>query len=354
MTTGSSKERSETIRAFIIENVGKNPSKIARVVAQHFGISRQTANHHLRRLVAEGALAATGKTKARQYELCDLECRIYNDIPVTEDLQEDREWREKIAPYMGDVSKNVVDICQYGFVEMVNNVIDHSESKAVSIFFQKTAAKILIMVSDSGVGIFQKIKQECNLDDERHAILELSKGKLTTDPESHTGEGIFFTSRMFDHFSIRSYGLLFGSVGTGEDWLIEEEEVIFEGTKIFMEIGTTAKQSDREIFAKYQDDFENYAFTRTHVPIRLARYEGEQLVSRSQARRLLARFDRFEEAILDFGGVETIGPAFADEIFRVFQNENPEMILIPINLSPEVTKMIARATDYRDEQFQLL
>lgn len=43
-----------------------------------------------------------------------------------------------------------------------------------------------------------------NLDDERHAVLELAKGKFTTDPDNHTGEGIFFSSRIFDEFAVLS------------------------------------------------------------------------------------------------------------------------------------------------------
>jgi len=35
----------------------------------------------------------------------------------------------------------------------------------------------------------------------------LAKGKLTTDPKRHSGEGIFFSSRMFDEFDILSGGV---------------------------------------------------------------------------------------------------------------------------------------------------
>ena len=37
------------------------------------------------------------------------------------------------------------------------------------------------------------------------------------------------------------------------------------------------------------------------------------LVARSQAKRLLERFDRFEEVVLDFDGVRQVGQGFADE-----------------------------------------
>ena len=65
-------------------------------------------------------------------------------------------------------------------------------------------------------------------------------------------------------------------------------------------------------------DPEEYTFDRTIVPLRMAQHEGEKLVSRSQAKRIAHRFERFKRVELDFTGVETIGQAFADEMFRVF------------------------------------
>ena len=84
----------------------------------------------------------------------------------------------------------------------------------------------------------------------------------------------------------------------------------------------------KKVFDRYASGEDDYSFNRTHVPVELARYEGEKLVSRSQAKRLLARFDRFKEVFLDFRGVKSIGQAFADEVFRVFGNENPDIKMI--------------------------
>jgi hypothetical protein len=99
-----------------------------------------------------------------------------------------------------------------------------------------------------------------------------------------------------------------------------------------------------EVFDRFSDSLEeDYGFTRTQVPVSLARFGDENLVSRSQAKRLLARFDRFKEVTLDFSGVETIGQAFADEIFRVFRGEHPEVHLVPVNVAPAVERMIRRA-----------
>jgi hypothetical protein len=70
-------------------------------------------------------------------------------------------------------------------------------------------------------------------------------------------------------------------------------------------------------------------------------YEGESLMSRSQAKRLMNRFDRFREVILDFSGVDFIGQGFADEIFRVFAGANPGTRLVPVHCVETVEKMIA-------------
>lgn len=106
----------------------------------------------------------------------------------------------------------------------MNNAIDHSGAQQMAVSVEHTASRIRIVVVDEGVGIFRKIKEYCALEDERHAILELSKGKLTTDPTHHTGEEIFFTSRMFDEFGILSGSLFVSCTRDGGDWLLEDRD----------------------------------------------------------------------------------------------------------------------------------
>lgn len=79
------------------------------------------------------------------------------------------------------------------------------------------------------------------------------------------------------------------------------------------------------------------------VPVRLARIGDEHLISRSQAKCLLQRVDRFRRVVLDFTGVALIGQGFADEVFRVFANAHPEVELSAVNAEPDVRAMIARA-----------
>ena len=117
-----------------------------------------------------------------------------------------------------------------------------------------------------------------------------------------------------------------------------------------MDIPTDAQWSMRTVFDEYQRD--DLRFRRTLVPIKLGNYPGEQLVSRSQAKRVLSRFDEFSEVLLDFDDVDDIGQPFADEIFRVFKNSHPDTHIVTTRTNPNIDKMIKFVTTAaREENF---
>jgi len=325
------------ISGFIIENLEKNPETIARVTAEKFGLSRQSVNTYIHRLIEKGLIAAEGKTRNKRYRLKPVVEKAFA-LQIDPSLREDKVWRDFIAPVLKDgIKENIMAICHYGFTEMLNNVIDHSEAKSAVVELQYYPNKIELTISDKGVGIFKKLAKELNLDDERHAILELSKGKLTTDPERHTGEGIFFTSRIFDEFMLCSGTLAYSRTKDGNDFILDAKKEI-KGTLVVMGIGTDSKTTTTAVFDEYAN--ERLGFSKTYVAVRLTAYGDENLVSRSQAKRLLARLDRFREVIMNFDGVKFIGQAFADQIFRVFKTEHPEVNIIPVNENKDVKKMI--------------
>ncbi len=329
------------IRQFILESVFKGKDEgLSQKTAAEFGISRQGAQKHLRKLVDEGVLRMAGATKAARYSLVPLvdEMRV---IPLSPGLEEDVVWRTTVRPLLGELPANVLAVCNHGFTEMFNNVLDHSEGRHATVAVEVTAYHVALTVKDDGIGIFRKIQQYFDLEDERHAILELSKGKLTSDPKRHSGEGIFFTSRMFDRFSIISGRQQFVYSQEIEDWLLETMEE-HRGTTVVMEIRKNSPLTVKEVFDRYAT-VDHPGFYRTHVPVFLVRYGDENLVSRSQAKRVLARVERFTEVVLDFRGVNQIGQAFADEIFRVFRQEHPAVNLVAVNTNAEIDWMIRRA-----------
>jgi hypothetical protein len=228
---------------------------------------------------------------------------------------------------------------------MLNNAIDHSESEHVSVHVNRTPSIVELWVMDQGIGIFEKIKRALGLQYEQQALTALAAGKFTTDSSRHSGQGIFFTSRVFDHFSILSGHLHFWHRTNHDDWLTEHKQQYAQGTLIRMRVCTMTKRTNKEVFDKYSTENDEYGFARTHVPISLSQYAEGSLVSRSQAKRVLERFDQFEEVLLDFSGVKSVGQAFADEIFRVFRRNHPAIRVLWTNAEPEVLAMIKRAED---------
>lgn len=335
------RKRGEEIRQFILDNVEHNPSDVVALTAQRYAISRQAVNKHIKRLVSQRALLERGATRNKHYVLHPL-VKWEQIYPLDGELAEDRVWRTDIADSLADLPDNVVDIWHYGFTEILNNAIDHSSGTQVHIQLTKTPTKTEIVIYDDGEGIFKKIQQQLNLADERHSVLELAKGKLTTDPDNHTGEGIFFSSRMFDDFSILSGDVYFShEFDEHEDWILEPQK-FQTGTGVTMALDNNTSRTSKKVFDRFTSDDE-YGFTKTVVPIRLAQYGDDKLISRSQAKRVLVRVDRFKIVVFDFDGVENIGQAFADEIFRVFQLKQPRMELIHIHANKQVTQMITRA-----------
>ena len=207
----------DEIKKFIVENVVEHPRDITILTAKKFAVSRQAVLRHLNKMISDSILTVEGKTKDRAYFLSPIVEQVFR-FNITPELREDKIWRENVRPLFKDAAPNVLGICQYGFTEMMNNAIDHSEGDKVNVLVTLWPSHIMLQIVDNGVGIFKKIQTKLGLDDERHAILELSKGKLTTDPAQHTGEGIFFTSRMFDTFIINSDNLALFCTN-GKDWL---------------------------------------------------------------------------------------------------------------------------------------
>ena len=334
------RNRGEMIRHFIMENVGSHQNDIVLLTSNKFKISRQAVNAHLRKLIKQKSIVQEGKTRNISYRLHPI---IEENLTfLLSGLEEDRVWRDSVRPNLGELPDNIIDIWSYGFTEMLNNAIDHSQGTYVFINIKKYPVFSEISITDDGVGIFRRIQQILNLHDERHAVLELSKGKLTTDPANHTGEGIFFSSRIFDEYQILSGGVYFShKYSKPEDWILERNTP-GNGTTVFMQLSNNSSRKIKSIFDEYTSG-EDCVFDKTVVPVLLARYGTESLVSRSQAKRLLARIDRFKIVLFDFEGIDQIGQAFADEVFRVFKNQHPEIQIHFINVSHAVENMIFRA-----------
>jgi len=335
------RKRGEQIHKFILNNVEAHPRDIVRVTSDKFGVTRQAINKHIKQLIEQETITFSGTTSNRAYSLRPL-IQEKLGYKIDDRIQEDVVWRNDILPLLENLPDNVENIWNYCFSEIFNNAIDHSNGTVIGVLVEKTAITTEIRIIDDGEGIFKKIQKVFGLMDERHAVLELAKGKVTTDPENHSGEGIFFSSRMTELFAILSGSTFFTHNRRDDlDWISDNEPIEGFGTCVVMKMKNNAANTVQKIFNRYANpESEDYGFNKTVVPVDLVQYGDEMLVSRSQAKRLLARVDRFKTVILDFESVTGIGQAFADEIFRVFARKKPGTRIVPINMNESVQRVI--------------
>jgi hypothetical protein len=229
---------------------------------------------------------------------------------------------------------------RYGFTEMLNNAIDHSGGTEARIMVW-TGDPVSFEVHDDGIGVFRHVRERVGLQDDLAALQQLSKGRETTAPERHTGEGIFFTSRAVDRFELDANRLRWIVDAARGDHAIGEAPE-HAGTRVRCEVDPAARRTLDEVFAPFVD-VESLRFDRTVVPLAVFETEG-RFVSRSEAKRLGTRLERFREAVLDFSGIDAVGLAFVDELFRIWAREHPETRLVPINMSPVIERVVRRAT----------
>ena len=331
-----SKELTQAIKDRILINAPSHPKDLVRYSIENLSISRNTALKYINELIKEKKLLRSDAGRYTSYSL-PVESADFT-FRMSKKLSEEN-IAEKILSFIGTIQPSVAQIFDYAFMEITNNAIEHSGAKNIHVQAQKSIEKIRITIKDDGIGIFKKIKDTLGLQNENQAIIELSKGKFTSSPENHSGEGIFFSSKLCDKFFILSDGLIFSPQQI--DAQTSEIEKLKKGTKVTFEINFDTKKVAKEIFDEYAGfDYDKPKF-KTVVQLRFMQQEGLTLTSRSQARRLLTRMEKFTTVVLDFQEVNFIGQAFADEIFRVYAKKHPAIKFEPLNESPQIRAMIA-------------
>jgi len=333
-------KKKEDILFKIAKQIKYSPGISVSQISAHVGISRTSCQKYIRELEEKGLLRKD-KNSCRNLKVLST---LRHVMPNT-DIDESDVYDKYIAPSIKALHTECVRKFNYACTEMINNVVDHSEGSVLRIAIIEDYVSFQIRIIDNGIGIFKKIADGFNLRSINDAILELDKGKCTTDPERHTGEGIFFSSKMFDMFVIQANGMTYISKNDlPSSYLIENtKRTRINGTCVIMELAKDNAVPCKEIFDRFCEDD---CFNKTIIPvvhlIDRRNTSDMTLVSRSQAKRLLARFDRFKNIILDFEEIDSVGQAFADEIFRVYKTKYPDIDISCINANTEISRMITR------------
>lgn len=315
-----------------------------RQVAKATGLTRQAVHHHLRNLERRGVLTRQGRGRGTHYVAGPAWQGPSGSASQfrfsTAGLDESAVWDHLVQSHgaLQRLPRNVTDILHYAVTELVNNVIDHADADELTLEVQTPTRHVELTVTDRGHGIFRRVAEGFDLATPLEALQELSKGKVTTQPERHTGEGIFFVSKAVDEFAIDSGGCRWLVDNIREDMAVGSSSVTV-GTRVWLRIAAESPRSLREVFDRYTEDYE---FMRTRAVIRLFTI-GVKFVSRSEARRVAHGLERFREVLLDFQGVEMVGQGFLDEILRVWARAHPETQLRPVNMIEPVAFMVRRA-----------
>jgi anti-sigma regulatory factor (Ser/Thr protein kinase) len=308
---------------------------------ERLSISRRRAVIILRKLVAMQWLQSLGTPRKPLYRPGPLR-QVVRRYPLA-GLQEDLPWRLDFAPNF-ELPATVSRMAQHAFTELLNNAIDHSGGGSVTVSMRQTPLQLQLLISDDGCGVFQRIEQSFQINDPALAMLELSKGKLTSAPERHSGHGLFFTSRLADVFDLHANQAAFQSrAWETRRWRSGKPNAASTraGTSVYLAITLDTPRTLDAVLRAYSADAAGYAFERTSVPLHLITGSGQSLASRADAKRVASRLSSFRAAEIDFEGVTDIGHGFADELFRVFRREHPALELLPLHMAPQVAAMVA-------------
>jgi anti-sigma regulatory factor (Ser/Thr protein kinase) len=331
----------ELIKKLLIEEISADDVSPVAKIAEQMGVSRQAVDKQLRNLIDQGIVLMDGTGRASRYTLPVLaeHRRLYR---LADGLAEHDIFRDVIVPALAGLGQEDLGVVAFGFNEMLNNAIEHSQAKEVMVAAVRTANALTLQIVDDGLGVFKKLADTFRFSSLPEALFEVSKGKLTTEPARHNGEGIFFTARMFDAFMISANGLsLMHNANVENGWLAAVESQEKKGTRISLVLNLPTTRNMQQVFDDHVASQGDFGFTKTHVLLKLAQFGEKLLVSRSHARRVALRFERFREVVLDFEGVDLLGPAFADELLRVFPSKKPHIKLSLINVNDKVERSIA-------------
>ena len=325
-----SADKKQTIILYILEKISTEAQSISKVVSETFGVSPNTIHSYLNELIEKGVIEKLNRGK---YKLVNTRSEYTFSRSAGELESDTLPYDRCLENAINHLDSNIQRIWTYGLSEMVNNVIDHSNAENMKLIVIQNYLTTSVVLIDDGVGIFEKIKNHFGLSNLDEAICELFKGKLTTDAANHSGEGIFFTSKMMDSFIIISDGKIFTSSKFSNDSIFDIENI--QGTCVFMSLSNFTHKTPKEIFDQYSDI--DGGFNTTKIPLKNI-FDGAP-VSRSQAKRVCNRLEQFTEAILDFDEIEWMGQGFAHQIFVVFKSLYPDISIIPINMNDSVESM---------------
>lgn len=339
-------KKREEIKKYILQKIALDDKDVIAKTMDSFGISITSVKRYIQESIGSNVLVSEDNA-ACGYKLVEQVFHI--QLPLNNPyLTEDQIYNTYISKYLVNCNEEALRIWQYVCEEMLNNAIEHSRGQNIYIEVCSNVLFSKVTIMDDGVGAFRTLLEYMETHgwyqpQTEDALIELYKGKMTSNASCHSGEGIFFSSKMVDEYVLWSDSRMYIG-GNGKEpksveshFLSYASRISRKGTVVSMSLENATQRKITEVFDMYTDV--DAGFVKTRIPIKEACINGEP-VARSQARRICNRLDEFKEVILDFSNVEFMGQGFADEIFRVYAAAHAHVLLHPVNMLPTVERMV--------------
>jgi anti-sigma regulatory factor (Ser/Thr protein kinase) len=232
------------LTAWITSAALAHPTELPAEVERRTGCSPRRARALVSELTTLGWLVREGTPRKPRWRPGVL--RQVVQRYALAGLAEDLPWRRDFAPSFA-LAPDVVRLAQHVFIELVNNAIDHSGGTSVTVSMRQTALHLQLLVSDDGVGLFERVEQAHAIADPALAMFELAKGRLTSQPEGHAGRGLFYAARAADVFDLHANRNGYQHRGLeGRGWL-RTRAAADRGTTVFVGIALDSPRTLDEV-----------------------------------------------------------------------------------------------------------
>jgi anti-sigma regulatory factor (Ser/Thr protein kinase) len=333
----------ESKKSLILQYVSNNKMLTSKQISEVFDVSEVYASKILNEAVFRGVLKKIGNTNTTKYlhkdVLSEKVMSMRKTFKINKNLSDTYpfEFLKSESSILENASTESIKVLDYIMSEMINNCIDHSEGVSILLKAKNINNILDVSIQDDGVGLFKKVQEYLSIDLD-DAILHILKGKLTTAPKYHSGQGLFFSTKAANSFLIVANNKKVLLKNEAQEKTLKTTKTK-EGTKVVFSLDLGSKKNLGDLFRKYSG--EDFEFSKTSVTVHLFKHKND-LISRSEAKRILFGLEKFKEITLDFANVDTVGQAFCDEVFRVWQNDHTEVMFKNINTNQDVLFMINR------------
>lgn len=304
---------SDQIKNFILQNLSEHQKDIVKTAVKKFGLTRPGILKHMRALIGDGRIEVAGTTKDRTYKLIPLVDYVQT-FERSDNIRIDSIIYNELIPLLKNINSNIIDICEFTFSALLNNLMEHSKFQFFNIKILLCNNDLQIHIFDNGIGIFDNIDQKLNLKNKKLSVFRLAEGAIKDSSQCASEGDINLLLYLFDKIIISANEIELSHDNKNQLWSSRNIDKN-HGTKFELYLSMDTKIKISEVLK------EKSLYNKARVPVNIVSSINENLMSRKQAGYIVDNVPINNEIEFDFAGVNLISPAFADELVKETKND---------------------------------